>query len=192
MHASQASYSTDELMVDVQIAVDAGAARDPIYQAFLDFLTTDVPREILQYFDYRNIFIRFSDAAQLDANTQSLGTTAGANLIPGQPTQYLPGLSFASSKVGGQLKGPFAFGTTDGPEIFHQTSIQFSDTATWIKKAHTMRMGFQFNRYRNNYVPATSSDGAAGRNVAAKSRQRSSTCTIVSPFSKLTWPDLTV
>ena len=63
-----------------------------------------------------------------EANTQSLATTAGANLIPGQPTQYLPGLSFASSKLGGQLNGPFAFGTVDAPEIFHQTSIQVSDT----------------------------------------------------------------
>ena len=36
-----------------------------------------------------------------EANTQALTTTAGANLIPGQPTPYLPGLSFASSKLGG-------------------------------------------------------------------------------------------
>ena len=98
-----------------------------------------------------------------EANTQSLSTTAGANLIPGQPTQYLPGLSFASSKVGGQLNGPFAFGTVDAPEIFHQTAIQVSDTAIWTKGAHTIHMGFQLIRYRNNYVPATSSDGAAGQ-----------------------------
>ncbi len=98
-----------------------------------------------------------------EANTQSLSTTAGANLIPGQPTQYLPGLSFASSKLGGALNGPFAFGTVDAPEIFHQTSIQSSDTAIWTHNAHTFRFGFQANRYRNNYVPATSSDGAAGQ-----------------------------
>jgi Carboxypeptidase regulatory-like domain/TonB dependent receptor len=98
-----------------------------------------------------------------EANTQELTTTGGAGLIPGQPTQYLPGLSFASSKLGGQLNGPFAFGTTDGPEIFHQTSIQISDSAIWTRGAHTLHMGFQFIRYRNNYVPATSSDGAAGQ-----------------------------
>jgi hypothetical protein len=98
-----------------------------------------------------------------EGQTQSLDTTAGAGLIPGQPTQYLPGLSFASSKLGGQLNGPFAFGTTDGPEIFHQTSIQVSDSVVWTKGAHTLRMGFQGIRYRNNYVPATSSDGAAGQ-----------------------------
>ncbi len=98
-----------------------------------------------------------------EASTQALSTTAGAGLIPGQPTQYLPGLSFASSKLGGQLNGPFAFGTTDGPEIFHQTSIQVSDSAIWTKGAHTLHMGFQLIRYRNNYVPATSNDGAAGQ-----------------------------
>ncbi len=98
-----------------------------------------------------------------DANAQQLTTTAGAGLIPGQPTQFLPGLSFASSKIGGQLNGPFAFGTTDSPEIFHQTSIQASDTAIWTHGTHTLRFGFQFIRYRNDYVPATSTDGAAGQ-----------------------------
>jgi hypothetical protein len=98
-----------------------------------------------------------------EASIQELTTTAGANLIPGQPTQFLPGLSFASSKLGGQLNGPFAFGTTNGPEIFHQTAIQVSDTAIWSRNAHTVKMGFQLVRYRNNYVPATSNDGAAGQ-----------------------------
>ncbi|MGD0669346.1 MAG: carboxypeptidase regulatory-like domain-containing protein [Bryobacteraceae bacterium] len=98
-----------------------------------------------------------------NADTQALDTTAGAGLIPGQPTQYLPGLSFASSALGGSLNGPFAFGTTDGPEIFHQTSIQVSDSVIWTKGAHTIRMGFQGIRYRNNYIPATSNDGAAGQ-----------------------------
>jgi hypothetical protein len=98
-----------------------------------------------------------------DANIQSLSSTAGANLIPGQPTQYLPGLSFANSNIGGSLNGPFAYGTSDAPEIFHQTSIQVSDAATWTHNRHSVRFGFSANRYRNNYVPATTSDGAAGQ-----------------------------
>ena len=98
-----------------------------------------------------------------DANTQSLATSAGAGIIPGQPTQYLPGLSFANTAIGGALNGPFAFGTADAPEIFHQTSIQYSDAATWTHNAHSIRFGFSANRYRNNYVPATTSDGAAGQ-----------------------------
>jgi hypothetical protein len=95
--------------------------------------------------------------------TQSLTTTAGAGLIPGQPTQYLPGLYFASAKLGGQQNGPFAFGTTYSPEVFHQTAIQVADTAVFTKNAHTLKMGLQVIRYRNNYIPATSNDGAAGQ-----------------------------
>ena len=98
-----------------------------------------------------------------DANIQELSSTTGAGLIPGQPTQYLPGLSFANTSIGGALNGPFAYGTSDAPEIFHQTSIQFSDAATWTHNRHSVRFGFSANRYRNNYVPATTSDGAAGQ-----------------------------
>jgi hypothetical protein len=128
----------------------------PLQQAVLDYSHTFGP-SLLN--DFRVGFNYFP----AEANTQALSTTAGANLIPGQPGQYLPGLSFASSKIGGQLNGPFAFGTTDGPEIFHQTAIQFSNTAIWTHGAHTVRVGFQAIRYRNNYIPATSNDGAAGQ-----------------------------
>jgi hypothetical protein len=128
----------------------------PIQQAVLDYTRTFSASLVNDFRTGMNYF-------PAEANTQSLTTTAGAGLIPGQPTQYLPGLSFASSKIGGQLNGPFAFGTTDGPEIFHQTSIQLDDTVIWTKGSHTIRMGFQFNRYRNNYVPATTNDGAAGQ-----------------------------
>ncbi len=98
-----------------------------------------------------------------EANIQSLSTNAGSNLIPGQPTPYLPGLYFAGSAIGGRQNGPFAFGTVDGEEFFHQTAIQVSDTAIWSKNNHTLKFGFQDIRYRNNYIPATSSDGAAGQ-----------------------------
>ncbi|HXB72905.1 MAG TPA: TonB-dependent receptor [Candidatus Acidoferrales bacterium] len=128
----------------------------PLQQAVLNYTRT-VNATLLN--DFR-VGMNYFPA---EASTQALSTTAGANLIPGQPTQYLPGLSFASSRLGGQLNGPFAFGTTDGPEIFHQTAIQVSDTAVWSRNAHTVKMGFQLSRYRNNYVPATSSDGAAGQ-----------------------------
>jgi hypothetical protein len=128
----------------------------PLQQAVLDYNRTFSPTLLN---DFRVGFNYFP----AEANTQALSTNAGANLIPGQPTPYLPGLSFASSKLGGQLNGPFAFGTTDGPEIFHQTAIQLSDTAIWTHGAHTLRAGFQLVRYRNNYIPATSNDGAAGQ-----------------------------
>jgi hypothetical protein len=128
----------------------------PLQQAVLDYNHTFGPTLLN---DFRMGFNYFP----AEASTQALTTTAGAGLIPGQPTQFLPGLSFASSKLGGQLNGPFAFGTTNGPEIFHQTAIQVSDTAIWTHNAHTIRTGFQLLRYRNNYIPATSNDGAAGQ-----------------------------
>jgi hypothetical protein len=128
----------------------------PLQQAVLDYTRTISP-SLLN--DFRVGFNYFP----AEANVQALSTNAGASLIPGQPTPFLPGLSFASSKLGGQLNGPFAFGTTNGPEIFHQTAIQFSNTAIWTKNAHTVRAGFQLIRYRNNYIPATSNDGAAGQ-----------------------------
>jgi len=128
----------------------------PLQQAVLDYNHTFGPTMLN---DFRAGFNYFP----AEASTQALTTTAGAGLIPGQPTQFLPGLSFASSKLGGQLNGPFAFGTTNGPEIFHQTAIQVSDTAIWTRAAHTVRAGFQLLRYRNNYIPATSNDGAAGQ-----------------------------
>ena len=128
----------------------------PLQQAVLDYTRTISARMV----NDARIGMNYYPA---DASTQALSTNAGANLIPGQPTSFLPGLSFASSKLGGQLNGPFAFGTTDSPEIFHQTSIEGTDTLIWTKGAHTIRGGFQLIRYRNNYVPATSNDGAAGQ-----------------------------
>ncbi len=128
----------------------------PLQQAVLDYTRTLNGSLVNDFRVGMNYF-------PAEANTQGLSTTAGANLIPGQPTQYLPGLSFASSKLGGQLNGPFAFGTVNAPEIFHQTAIQVSDSVIWTKSAHTIHMGFQLIRYRNNYVPATGSDGAAGQ-----------------------------
>jgi Carboxypeptidase regulatory-like domain/TonB dependent receptor len=98
-----------------------------------------------------------------EGNVQGGSGTAGANLIPGQPTSFLPGLSFSGAPLGGGLNGPFAFGTVDAAEIFHQTTIQFDDNLTFTRGAHTMKMGFQALRYRNDYVPATSNDGAAGQ-----------------------------
>ena len=98
-----------------------------------------------------------------EGNTQPATSTNLGALVPGEPTNYLPGLFFSGAPVGGGQNGPFAFGTVDAPEIFHQTSILLEDTAILIHGAHSMKFGAQFIRYRNDYVPATSSDGAAGQ-----------------------------
>ena len=90
--------------------------------------------------------------------SSNLGT-----LVPGEPTNYLPGLSFSGAPLGGTVNGPFAFGTADAPEIFHQTSILLEDTALWTHGTHNLKFGFQFIRYRNDYIPSVVADGGAGQ-----------------------------
>ena len=133
-----------------------GSNSFPLQQAVLNYTRTVSPTLVNDIRVGMNYF-------PAEANIQALTTKTGANLIPGQPTQYLPGLYFAGAPLGGRQNGPFAFGTVNGAEIFHQTAIQVSDTAIYSRNTHTLKMGFQLIRYRNNYIPATSSDGAAGQ-----------------------------
>jgi hypothetical protein len=98
-----------------------------------------------------------------EANTQPATSTNLGGLIPGEPTNFLPGLFFSGAPIGGGQNGPFAFGTVDAPEIFHQTSILAEDTLNLTHGTHNFKFGAQFIRYRNDYVPATSNDGAAGQ-----------------------------
>jgi len=127
----------------------------PLHSGVIDYTRTFGPTLVNEFRAGVNYF-------PAEGNVQS-GTATAAGLIPGQPTAFLPGLYFAGSPVGGSQNGPFAFGTVDAPEIFHQTTISVEDTATWIHGAHTLHFGFQAERYRNDYVPAVSNDGAAGQ-----------------------------
>jgi len=128
----------------------------PLWSGVIDYTRTISPNLVNEFRAGVNYF-------PAEANIQQAGSTSGAGLIPGQPTPFLPGLSFAGSPVGGGLNGPFAFGTVDSPEIFHQTSIQFEDTLAYTHGSHNMKFGFQGIRYRNDYVPSVTSDGAAGQ-----------------------------
>ena len=121
----------------------------PLYSGVLDYTHTFSPTII-------NDVRAGTSYYPAEANTVSGGSSGTAGLINGQPTPYLPALSFSGSAVGG------AFGTVDAPEIFHQTTIQFDDTVILSRGSHTTHAGFQFLRYRNDYIPATSNDGAAG------------------------------
>src|SRR5579871_4687328 len=133
-----------------------GSSIFPLQQAVLDYTRTLTSTLVN---DFR-VGVNYFPA---EANIESLSTNSGANLIPGQPTAYLPGLYFAGASLGGRQNGPFAFGTVDSPAVYHQTAIQVSDTAIWTKGAHTIRSGFQLIRYRNNYIPSVTNDGAAGQ-----------------------------
>ncbi|MGI8742857.1 MAG: carboxypeptidase regulatory-like domain-containing protein [Bryobacteraceae bacterium] len=128
----------------------------PLWNGVVDYTRTIGPALVNEFRAGVNYY-------PAEAGVQSPGSASAAGLIPGQPTPFLPGLAFSGAPVGGGQNGPFAFGTVNAPEIFHQTTIQFEDTAILTRGSHTMRAGFQFLRYRNNYVPATSNDGAAGQ-----------------------------
>ena len=91
-----------------------------------------------------------------EGNIQSVPSSNLGSLIPGEPTPFLPLMNFSGAQVA-------SFGTVDAPEVFHQTSIQAEDNVIIIKGVHTLHAGFQFLRYRNDYIPATTSDGAAGQ-----------------------------
>jgi hypothetical protein len=128
----------------------------PLKSGVLSYTRTISPNIVNEFRAGTNYF-------PAEGNVQGGATSATSNLIPGQPTAFLPGLYFAGSPVGGSQDGPFAFGTVDAPEIFHQTTISYEDNLTIIHGAHTMQAGFQFERYRNDYVPSVTADGAAGQ-----------------------------
>lgn len=120
----------------------------PLYQGVLDWTHTFGPTFVNEARAGTNYF-------PAEGNIQSPTSTNFGSLIPGEPTAFLPQISFSGAQVG-------TYGSVDAPEVFHQTSIQADDTAIITKGTHTIRTGFQFLRYRNDYIPATSNDGAAG------------------------------
>jgi hypothetical protein len=121
----------------------------PLYQGVLGWTHTFSPTFVNEARAGTNYF-------PAEGNVQGASSTNFGSLIPGEPTRLLPQFSFSGAQLG-------TYGTVDAPEIFHQTSIQAEDTAIITKGTHTIHTGFQFIRYRNDYVPATSNDGAAGQ-----------------------------
>ncbi len=127
----------------------------PLYQGVLDYTHTFGPTFVNDVRAGVNYF-------PAEGNVQSASSSSLGAVIPGEPTPFFPGIYFSGAPIGGGSGSP-ALGTVDAPEIFHQTSMQAEDTAIITKGTHTIRSGFQFIRYRNDYVPATTADGAAGQ-----------------------------
>ncbi len=127
----------------------------PLYQGVLGYTRTFSPTLVNEIRAGVNYF-------PAEANVQSVGAANSGNLVPGEPTSFLPGFFFSGAPIGGGSGSP-AYGTVDAPEVFHQTSIQFDDTVIISKGTNTIRTGFQFNRYRNDYIPAITNDGVAGQ-----------------------------
>ena len=128
----------------------------PLWNGVINYTKTVKPTFINEFHAGVNYY-------PAEGNIQPGTSTNFGSLVPGEPTSFLPGFSFSGAPLGGTVNGPFAFGTVDAPEIFHQTSILFEDTALWTHGAHNLKFGFQFIRYRNDYIPSVVADGGAGQ-----------------------------
>jgi hypothetical protein len=128
----------------------------PLWNGVINYTKTVKPTLINEF----RVGVNYFPA---EGNIQPATSTNLGALVPGEPTNFLPGFYFSGAPLGGGNGGPFAFGTVDAPEIFHQTSILFEDTALWTHGAHNLKFGFQFIRYRNDYIPSVVADGGAGQ-----------------------------
>ena len=90
------------------------------------------------------------------ANDQVYTNAAGGNLpeefgLPGVQEPILPAMSFGYGTVG----------SSDGVEIFHDTTIEAEDSLTWTHGKHSLHTGFELYHYIMNDVYA-GNQGAAG------------------------------
>jgi hypothetical protein len=90
------------------------------------------------------------------ANDQIYTNAAGGNLpqqfgLPGVQESILPAMSFGYTGIG----------SSDGVEIFHDSTIQAEDSLTWTHGKHSVHGGFEFYHYIMNDVYA-GNQGAAG------------------------------
>ena len=133
-----------------------GSSIFPLQSAVLGYTRTISSRLVNDFRAGMNYF-------PAEDKTQALTTTAGAGLIPGQPTQYLPGLSFRQFQArrpaerSVRLRHHVLAGSIP-PDRRSRFPIPRSSPRT-----RTRCDGLPGIRYRNNYIPATSNDGAAGQ-----------------------------
>ena len=83
------------------------------------------------------------------ANDQVYTNAAGGNLpeqfgLPGVPGDILPAMNFGYQPIG----------STNGVEIFHDTTIQAEDSLTWTHGKHSVHTGFELYHYIMNDVYA--------------------------------------
>jgi len=90
------------------------------------------------------------------ANDQIYTNAAGGNLpeqfgLPGVQESILPSMTFGYGTVG----------SSDGVEVFHDTTYEAEDSLTWTHGKHTLHGGFELYHYMMNDVYA-GNQGAAG------------------------------
>jgi carboxypeptidase family protein/TonB-dependent receptor-like protein len=91
------------------------------------------------------------------ANDQIFTNAAGVNVpqqigLPGVQGDILPQMSF----------GYGVFGSTNGLEIFHDTTIQIGDSLTWTHGKHSIHTGFEWYHYimNDNYPGGSGASGS--------------------------------
>jgi hypothetical protein len=87
---------------------------------------------------------------------QNFSNPTGQNLpqlfgIPGTTSTFLPSLTGASGGPGFGNIAPIA-NNLGQQNQFHDTVIQFTDVLSKAWRAHQFRTGFQFDRYRDNFL----------------------------------------
>jgi hypothetical protein len=129
----------------------------PVQQSVIDYTRTFSPHLVNEF----RTGVTFFPATAPQATNSTGQNLAQLFGIPGSPTGFLPGISFPNnSNIGGGIGNP-AFGNQDGSATFHEATIEASDVAIISRGVHTMKTGFEFLRYRENYV-YPSNDGTAG------------------------------
>lgn len=95
-------------------------------------------------------------ASIFPANDQIYTNATGGNLpqefgLPGVQESILPSMNFGYGSVG----------SSDGVEVFHDTTIEAEDSLTWTHGKHSIHAGFEVYHYIMNDVYA-GNQGAAG------------------------------
>ncbi len=123
----------------------------PLYSGVLDWTHTFGPSFVNDARVGVNYFPISAYSSVSNGTGQNLPSVFG---IPGVPSTFLPTIGLINSLVSN-------IGTTDIVQAFNDTAIQAEDTAIVVKGRHTMHVGFQFMRYRDD-VFYSGQGGAAG------------------------------
>lgn len=127
----------------------------PIHNGVLDYTRTFSPSLVNDLRAGVNYTVGNTGTSQ--SELPNLAAQLG---IPGVPSSILPAQNIQS--FGAVNGGATAIGSNAGVQLFADTVIQVSDTAIYTLSNHTIRFGFQWNRYRVNTF-YSGNNGTAGQ-----------------------------
>lgn len=105
------------------------------------------------------------------ANDQEFTNAAGGNLpqqfgLPGVQGDILPAMSFGYQPIG----------SSNGVEIFHDTTLQAEDSVTWTHGKHSIHAGFELYHYIMNDVYAGNQGASGSFNFTGQYTGNTSAC----------------